>query len=118
MERLAKEIAKKEANQSTLMKAGITMDDGKLIIDTNKTKEFFSKLANRFTIIYQKIDQELKEENLTSTKDMGFEMSSDTLSVDFNKTDSFFKGWSQKIEKFSKEINLFRDTINDNNLSD
>ncbi len=105
-ERLEKIRLQKEANSSTLAKAGITMSDGTITIDTNKTKNFFSKLVDNFTETSKKIDKEIEDENLTSTKEMGLEMNKSSISIDFNKTKSFFERWGKKIENFSKEISL------------
>ena len=116
-EALAKQQAIEEANKSTLTKLGITMDEGKLVIDTNQAKDFFAKLSHNFTTTSQKIDKELKEGNLTTTKDMGVEMSNDSLTLDFNKTKDFFERWGKKIEQFSQEIELFEEAIDDKNLS-
>ncbi len=116
-EALAKQQAIKEANESTLTKLGVTMDEGKLVIDTNKAKDFFAKLSDSFTTTSQKIDKELKEGNLTATKDMGVEISNSSVTLDFNKTKDFFERWGQKIEQLSKEIELFEEAIDDKNLS-
>lgn len=116
-ELLARQKALEEVNQSTLTKAGITMDNGKLTIDTNRAKDFFSELSDSFMAKSKKIDQELKDGNLTSTKDMGLEISNNSFSMDFNKTKGFLERWGKKIDSFSKEINLFTDTIDDKNLS-
>jgi len=116
-EALAKQEVIEEENQSTLSKLGITMDDGKVVIDTNKAKDFFGKLSDTFTTTSQKIDKELKEGNLTTTKDMGIEMNKESLTLDLNKTKDFFQRWGKKIEELSQEIELFEKSIDDKNLS-
>jgi len=116
---VAEQKAREEANASTLSKVGISMDDGKLIIDTNKAKDFFTQLADGFQETSKKIDKELKEGNLTATKAMGIEVSNEKLTIDINETKSFFESWGEKMESFSKEIDKLTEVINskDDNLS-
>jgi type II secretory pathway component PulF len=90
-ERLQKIRLQKEANSSMLTKAGITMSDGTITIDTNKTKNFFSKLVDSFTETSNKIEK-------------GLEMSESSVSIDFNKSKNFFESWGKKIEDFSKGL--------------
>jgi hypothetical protein len=116
---VAEQKAREENNASTLSKVGISMDDGKLIIDTNKAKDFFTQLADGFQETSKKIDKELKEGNLTATKAMGIEVSNEKLTIDINETKSFFESWGEKMESFSKEIDKLTEVINskDDNLS-
>jgi len=108
---LAEQKAREEANASTLSKVGISMDDGKLIIDTNKAKDFFTELADGFQETSKKIDKELKEGNLTATKPMGIEVSNEKLTIDLNETKSFFESWGEKMESFSKEFDKLTEII-------
>ena len=113
-EAIAKQKAIDEANTSTLRKIGISVDDGKFIIDTNKAKDFFSKLAEGFKKTSKEMNRELKEGNLTVTKAMGIEISKETLSIDFNKTQSFFESLGEKMEAFSKEFDSLSKAIDKN----
>ncbi|MEA3455485.1 MAG: hypothetical protein U9R26_03155 [Campylobacterota bacterium] len=95
--KLAEERAK---NPSMMNKMGVTMQDGKLIIDTNKTKEFFWALEKNL----DGIDRELQKGNLTVMKPAGIEVTKDKVSIDLNKSKSFFDSWGKQMEFFAKEF--------------
>jgi|LGOV01.1.fsa_nt_gb multidrug efflux pump subunit AcrA (membrane-fusion protein) len=95
--KLAKERAK---NPSMMNKMGVTMEEGKLVIDTNKAKEFFWTLQKNL----DGIDKELQKGNLTAMKPAGIEVTQDKVSIDLNKTQSFFDGWGKQMEVFAREF--------------
>ncbi len=81
-------------------KMGVTMEEGKLVIDTNKAKEFFWTLQKNL----DGIDKELQKGNLTAMKPAGIEVTQDKVSIDLNKTQSFFDGWGKQMEVFAREF--------------
>ena len=81
-------------------KMGVTMQEGKLIIDTNKAKEFFWTLQKNL----DGIDKELQEGNLTAMKPAGIEVTQEKMTIDLNKSRSFFDSWGKKMEAFAKEF--------------
>jgi len=91
-------------DSSTLKRMGVSMEDGRLIIDTHKTRAFFDSFRKRLDNGSKRFDRELKEGNLTVTVPVGVEVKRESLSIDLNKTRSFFDGWGQKIEAFEKEF--------------
>jgi len=103
--RLAEERAK---NPSMMNKMGVTMQDGKLIIDTNKTKEFFGTLEKNL----DGIDRELQKGNLTVMKPAGIEVTQEKVSVDLNKSKSFFDSWGKQMEFFAKEFDKMTKMLN------
>ncbi|SFV54528.1 hypothetical protein MNB_SV-6-1426 [hydrothermal vent metagenome] len=106
----AKEAEERAKDPSLMNELGLSMYDGKLIIDTNKTKKFFSDIGKKLSIT----DRELKDGNLTITKDAGVEITEDSMSIDFNKTGAFLESLGKKIETFSKEFdNLSKSFYND-----
>ena len=108
-----RERLEKERNSSTLYQMGLSKDNGKIIFDTNKAKNFFTTLGDNL----KKASQEIIEENSSSTNKMGVEIKEHNISIDFNKTKVFLEQWSNKIISFTKEISSFGDKIEDNNLS-
>lgn len=102
--RLAAEEAK---NPSVMKDMGFTVDDGKLIIDTNKAKEFFGILHKNL----ESVDKQIKEGNLSIIKPSGIEVDKHKVTVDLNKTESFLQSWGNKMEKFSKEIDAFANSL-------
>lgn len=121
-EALARQKAKEEAEKaakeaSSLSKIGITMGDGKLVIDTNKAREFFGNLHKRLDNTSKEIDKELKEGNLTVTKPMGIEVTQDKMSIDLNKTKSFLDRWGEQMESFAQQFDQLTKTLHENNTS-
>ncbi len=114
-ERLAKlqklKEEKAKANEPSLMNnLGVSMNDGKLIIDMNKTKNFFGTIAKKLSTA----DTELKDGNLTITKEAGVEINKKSMSIDFNKTETFLTSIGKKMKTFSKEFdNLSKSFYND-----
>lgn len=95
--KLAEERAK---NPSMMNKMGVTMEEGKLVIDTNKAKEFFWTLQKNL----DGIDRELQEGNLTAMKPVGVEVTRDKVSIDLNRTRGFFDSWGKQMEVFAIEF--------------
>jgi hypothetical protein len=109
------ERLEKEKNASTVYQMGLSMNDGKIIFDTNKAKSFFSSIVSQV----EQVSKDIEENNSTFTKNMGIDINEkeNNLTIDFNKTRAFFKHWSSKIELFAKDISSFGEKIDDNNLS-
>ncbi len=95
----------KEENRSILSQMGIESGEGKLVIDTHKTKEFFVKLSDDLKEVAGDIKKEIKENNLTITKSIGIEHNGTSLSIDLNKTKTFFDDLGARVDNFIKEIN-------------
>lgn len=100
--RLAK--AAEEENLSTMNKMGVSMEEGRLIIDTNKAKEFFVGLQKRLDDTSREIDKELQEGNLTITIPAGVEVTNQKVSIDINKTKNFLDSWGERMADFAKEF--------------
>lgn len=111
-ERLEKQ---KTAEPSMMNKMGVSMEDGKLIIDTNKTKKFFTVFQEKMDNTSREIDRELREGNLTVTVPAGIEVTSKKVSIDLNKSESFFKSWGEKMESFAKEFDKMTRSLYDAN---
>jgi len=106
--KLAEERAK---NPSVMNKMGVTMQEGKLIIDTNKAKEFFSTLQKNL----EGIDRGLQEGNLTAMKPVGIDVTQDKMTIDLNKSRSFFDSWGKKMEAFAKEFDKMTKMLHEEN---
>ena len=110
---------KEEDNESsTLNKMGVSMQDGKLIIDTNKAKEFFWSFQKKLDNTSRELDRELREGNLTVTVPMGVEIRREKVSIDLNKTRSFFDSWGEKMEAFVKEFDKMTRVLYDSNQTE
>jgi len=77
----AKEEAKKaEQNDTKLSKIGITMNDGKITIDTNKTKEFFQDMTKNIGDKIKKMSKELQEGTIEN-KDAGVDLNESHINI-------------------------------------
>jgi len=107
-EKREEERLEKERNASTVYQMGLSVNDGKIIFDTNRAKSFFGSMVSK-----------VEENNSTIVKSMGIDVNEkeNNLTIDFNKTRAFFKHWSSKIELFAKDISSFGEKIDNNNSS-
>jgi len=107
------EIHKKELEaqkNSKLSKVGITTEDGKIVIDTNKTKNFFKELGSKFKERAEKLSQDI-EKGIIKDKDAGIEIDETHINIDLNKTKSFLEGWGKKMQEFVKDMDTIAQEI-------
>ena len=120
-EQLLKELeAKKEAEQEAVLKAkqqsrlapmGVTTTpDGKIIIDTNKTKSYFKMMAQKMKAKADKLTKEMQQ-GIIEEKEAGVEVSDEKIVVDLNKTKGFMEKWVKKMEGFVKEMDEVAKTL-------
>ena len=93
---------KEEEEKKVLNKIGIsTTNDGKIIIEPKKTKEFLESIAQTL----QKEAKRIKEENRgIKAKDIGIEANKDKIVIDVNKTEKFLEKLSKDLEKTASEL--------------
>jgi len=102
----------KSEKESKLAKVGIeTTPDGKIIIDTNRTKTYFRKLAEVMKKKMEKFSKEM-EKGIIEEKEAGIEVSETHIEIDLNKTQTFLEKWSRKMEEFAKEFDKIANEIN------
>ena len=106
---LLKEQAEAKKKQEELeknnkfSKIGITTEDGKIIIDTNKTKSYFKDIANEMKIKMDKLSKDL-EKGVMKNDEAGIEVNETHIYIDLNKTKSFLDTWGKKMQEFVKEF--------------
>jgi len=86
-----------------LANIGITTDNGKLIIDTNKTKDFFQQMAANIKVHADKFAKDM-EKGIIDDREAGIEVNETHINIDLNKTKSFLDTWSKTIEGYAKEF--------------
>jgi len=96
---------------SKLAHMGITTDNGKLIIDTNKTKSFFQQMAENFKVRADKFAKDFKDGNINDPE-AGIVVSDSHVNIDLNKTKSFLDTWGKTIESYVKEFDKLSKDIN------
>jgi hypothetical protein len=104
------------ANQPSLLnKMGVSMQEGKLIIDTKQAKEFFFSIQKKLDNTSRELNREIIEKNLTMTVPMGIEVKKEKVTIDVNKTRSFFESWGSKMEAFAKEFDRMTRSLYEDN---
>ncbi|KYJ85625.1 hypothetical protein [Sulfurovum riftiae] len=105
----AKEEAKKKEEatlekQSKLSQMGFQKtDDGKIIIDMNKTKSYFQMLAAQMQSKVEEMNKEL-ESGTIEEKEAGIEVNQTHINIDLNKTKSFLDNLGKKMQGYVKEF--------------
>ncbi len=108
------QLAAEEAQKpSMLNNMGVSMDDGKLIIDTNKAKEFLGHVKKNL----DGVDKKIKDGNVAMMQTVGIEVTDDTVSIDLNESKTFFDKWGKKMEGLAKEFDAFAKSLNNNELN-
>lgn len=97
------EAKKKSEQNSTYSKIGITSEDGKITIDTNKTKSYFKDLAHQMKTKMDKMSKDL-EKGIIKNEEAGIEMDETHINIDLNKTKTFLETWGKKMQGFVKEF--------------
>ena len=106
---LLKEQAEAKKKQEELeknnkfSKIGITSEDGKIIIDTNKTKSYFQNLTHEMKTKMDKMSKDL-EKGIVKNEEAGIEANETHINIDLNKTKSFLDTWGKKMQGFVKEF--------------
>ena len=101
------EEAKKKQEEleknSKYSQIGVTSKEGKIIIDTNKTKEYFKGLAHQMKTKMDKMSTDL-EKGIIKNEEAGIEMDETHINIDLNKTKTFLETWGKKMQGFVKEF--------------
>ena len=105
----AKEEAqrRKEAEreeQSRLSQMGFKKtSDGKIIIDMNKTRNYFQMLAQQMQSKVEEMNKEL-ESGTIREKEAGIEINQTHINIDLNKTKGFLDNLGKKMQGYVKEF--------------
>jgi hypothetical protein len=100
-----------------LAQMGITADQGKIIIDTNKTRDFFKQMAQKIQHETQKLSQEMQQ-GVIEEGAAGIEVNQTHINIDLNKTEHFLDIWSKKLEEYVKEFDTITNQFDTNTQKD
>ena len=93
---------KDDDEKKVLNKIGITTtNDGKIIIEPKKTKEFLENIAKTLEKEAKRIKNENKD---IKAKDIGIEANKDKIVIDVNKTEKFLDKLSKDLAKTASEL--------------
>jgi len=98
-------LTKPTGQQSTAATLGITVDDGKIIIDTRQTKDFLRGIGDKMRHSFQKIEDSLRKEKISSPDETGIIINDTTMQIDLNKTKHFMEKWMRSMESVVNELN-------------
>jgi len=90
---------------------GITTTNGKLIIDTNKTKSYFQKLAEKLKVHADKFAKDMENGDINNSE-AGVVVTKTEINIDLNKTKSFLDNWGKTIEQYAKEFKKMTEELN------
>ena len=88
---------------------GIEFSDEKLIIDINKTNNFFGTLEKRLERhakeFGEKVENKIDKIDINMTRDMGIEVKQEEINIDLNKTKKMLDNISHIFESLLFELN-------------
>jgi len=90
---------------TTAQSLGISIDDGKIIIDTKQTKDFFQNIGKKIKKSVDKIKENLEKEKVDSSSETGITITETTMHIDLNKTKNFMEKWVKSMESVVQELN-------------
>ncbi len=103
-------------NASKLHKMGISMEDGTITIDTNKTKDFFREMNKKMGEQMKKLSDDM-EKGVVETKEAGIEINEQYIHIDLNKTQDMLINWGKQIQVFVQEFDAMAKTLETNNTN-
>ncbi len=117
-EQKEKQTASKTKSSGKLDHLGVTTTpDGKIIIDTNKTKSYLEQLALQMKAKADELAKEMQQ-GVIEEKEVGIEVNQTKIVIDLNKTQNFMEKWAKKMQGFVKDMEKLSKTIeNDTNGS-
>ncbi len=96
-------------NKTIFQEMGIEFSDEKLIIDINKTNNFFGTLEKRLERhakkLGQKVENKIEEIDINITRDIGIDVKQEEINIDLNKTKKMLDNISHIFESLLFESN-------------
>ena len=110
-QRKKEQEAKQIAQNKKLSHVGVAIENNKITIDTNKTKDFFSNLTKSFENKIKNITKDI-ERGVIDQKDAGVKIDENHINIDLNKTKDFLEIWGKKMQGFVQEFDTMAKEIN------
>ena len=93
-----------EKNETLLPKLGIDIEDNKINIDINKTRDFFTTLQSALQEKADTIEKSISEGKVDLGESAGIKIDKEHIDIDLAKTKSFIEDLGKKLEGFLDEI--------------
>ena len=110
---LEKEKKAQEEKNNRFSHMGVTMEQGTITIDTNKTKDFLKGLGQRMHVQMKQFSDDLQK-GVIDAQEGGLQINNGNINIDLNKTQSFFDAWNKKVEGYVKEFDEMVKEIENN----
>lgn len=105
---VAEKPINKEEENDLLYQLGFDFKDDKIVIDINKTSNFFEKIELQMENKAKEIEQKIENADINITKGMGIELEGEQIGIDLNQT----RNMLQQINILMKDIFLDINTSN------
>ena len=89
-------------DEPKLSKIGIYKENGKIIIDLNKTQNFLNEIIIKLKEGGAKVKEKTKDLNISS---LGININKEKIKIDLNKTKTFLEKFSKIVEQVAKDFN-------------
>jgi len=86
--------------KETLSKIGIDIEDEKIAIDLEKTKDFFTNIQQHIENTAQNIGEGIKDGSLDMSENIGVTLDDKKIEIDMKQTKNFMESIGFKIEHF------------------
>lgn len=95
-------------DKNILSLLGINIENQKIDIDLNQTKNFFENLQKSIEEKSKQIDQNIKDGKV-DLEEVGLKVDKEHISIDLKQTKNFFENLTEKLDGFVKELdNTFK----------
>jgi len=98
------DIQVKKRDVTTAESLGISVDDGKIIIDTKQTRDFFHGIGQKLKKGMNNIKVNLKKKEASSSSETGIVVTKTSMHIDLNKTKNFMEKWIKSMESVVQEV--------------
>jgi len=100
-------------NNDLFKKLGVDIGDGKINIDMNQTKDFFSSLQSLFEGATENIKKDLSEGKVDMGENIGIKIDKENINIDLAKTKNFIENLGKTFEGFISEIDKSVQNVKD-----
>ena len=94
----------KKRDLATAESLGISVDDGKIIIDTKQTRDFFHGIGQKLKKGMDNIKEDLKKKEVSSSSETGIVVTKTSMHIDLNRTKNFIEKWIKSMESVIQEV--------------
>ena len=98
------DIQVKKRDVTTAESLGISVDDGKIIIDTKQTRDFFHGIGQKLKKGMNNIKEDLKKKEVGSSSETGIVVTKTSMHIDLNRTKNFIEKWIKSMESVIQEV--------------